>query len=263
MKKSRIAATFDRIRKEGRKAFIPYIMAGDPDLYKTMERVLLLEKCGADIVELGVPFSDPLADGPTIQRAAERALKAGVNLKKVMGFVSELRLQTQIPIVLMTYYNPVFKYGEGRFVSDAITAGGDGDIIPDLPPEEAADLIKLCRNEKPGLDTIFLAAPTTTQERAKSIVSASSGFVYYVSITGITGAGLTLDTTFKDHISMVRDLTNKPIAVGFGVSTPEEARTVAGPADGVIIGSALVKKFHEDYAGAEVFLKELREAIKQ
>ena len=263
MKKSRIAATFDRIRKEGRKAFIPYIMAGDPDLYKTMERVLLLEKCGADIVELGVPFSDPLADGPTIQRAAERALKAGVNLKKVMGFVSELRLQTQIPIVLMTYYNPVFKYGEGRFVSDAITAGVDGVIIPDLPPEEAANLIKLSRTGKTGLDTIFLAAPTSTLKRATRIVSASSGFVYYVSITGITGAGLALDTSFKDHIGMVRDLTSKPIAVGFGVSTPEEARTVAGPADGVIIGSALVKKFHEDYAGAEVFLKELREAIKQ
>lgn len=258
--KSKITETFDRLRSQNRKAFIPYIMAGDPDLKKTLEHVALLEECGADIIELGVPFSDPLADGPTIQRAAERAIKAGVTLAKVLQLVVKLRQHSQVPIILMTYCNPVFKYGDERFVADAVAAGVDGVIIPDLPPEEALDFMFLARNM--GLDTIFLVAPTSTPERIKKIVAASSGFVYYVSMTGITGSRLALDETFKSHISAVKRAANTPVCVGFGVSTPEDARMIAGIADGVIVGSAIVKKLYEHPAGAKEFIKKLREAIR-
>lgn len=256
---SRIEETFKRLRSENKKAFIPYIMAGDPNLDRTLERVIMLDECGADIIELGVPFSDPLADGPIIQKAAERALKAGVTLKEIIPFVKKLRQHTQISIVLMTYFNPVFKYGEEKFVKDAVDAGVDGVIIPDLPPEEGEGFIKLSRIH--GLSTIFLVAPTSTIERIKKIVSSCSGFVYYVSITGITGSRLTLDRTFKNHIKTVRQLSDKPVAVGFGVSTPEDANAVAPLSDGVIVGSAIVKKFYEHPEDAKEFIKRLREAI--
>lgn len=263
MKKSNIAVTFEKLKKQGRKAFIPYIMAGDPDLGKTMERVQTLERCGADIIELGIPFSDPLADGPTIQKAAGRAIQSGTTLRKVIVFVRELRNHTEIPIILMTYYNPVFRYGEELFVKDAVGAGVDGVIIPDLPPHEAGRLIKLARPSQAsrGLDTIFLVAPTSTEDRMKNIVSACSGFVYYVSLTGITGSKLSVDEAFMNHFTAVKRLAKKPVAAGFGVSTPEEARAVGRIADGVIVGSAIVKKFHEEPDGAEGFIKDLREAI--
>jgi tryptophan synthase alpha chain len=256
---TRIGRAFERLKAGNKKAFIPYIMAGDTDLDRTFDNVMLLEECGADIIELGVPFSDPLADGPTIQRAAERALKAGVSLRKIIPFVEKLRRTTHIPIVLMTYYNPVFKYGEARFVKDAVSAGVDGVIIPDLPPEEGDNIIGLSR--KAGLDTIFLAAPTSTKERMKKIASACSGFMYYVSITGITGASLALDKTFKKHIGGAKKISDKPVAVGFGVSKPEDASMLAQIADGVIVGSAIVKKLNEHPAGAKEFIKKLREAI--
>lgn len=255
----RIEDKFKRLRAEGKKAFIPYIMAGDPNLEKTLEQVLLLEECGADIIELGVPFTDPLADGPTIQRAAERALKVGVTLKNVIPFVKKLRQHTQVPIVLMTYYNPVFKYGEESFINDAVDAGVDGVIIPDLPPDEGEDFIKLSSDA--SFSTIFLIAPTSTKDRIKQIVSASSGFVYYVSITGITGSRLAIEETFKSHIASVKKSTDKPVAVGFGVSKPEDAKEIADVADGVIVGSAIVKKFYEHPDSAKIFIKELREAI--
>ncbi len=165
---SRIAGKFRELRKKNGKAFIPYIMAGDPNIKRTRELISLLEGCGADIIELGVPFSDPLADGPTIQQAAQRALDEGVTLKKVIAFVAELRAGTQIPIILMTYYNPIFKYGEERFVLDATAAGVDGVIVPDLPPDEAGNLMKHAR--KSGLDTIFLLAPTSTDDRIRKVV---------------------------------------------------------------------------------------------
>lgn len=256
---NRIEETFKKLRAENKKAFIPYIMAGDPNLEKTMEHVLMLDECGADIIELGVPFSDPLADGPTIQRAAERALKADVTIKKIIPFIKKLRQHTQIPIVLMTYYNPVFRYGEEKFVKDSVTAGVDGVIIPDLPPEEAGDFIELSRSH--DLSAIFLVAPTSTKERIKKIVLSCSGFVYYVSITGITGSRLALEATFKSHISMVKKSSDKPVAVGFGVSTPEDAKNISQVSDGVIVGSAIVKKFYEHPASAKDFIKKLREAI--
>ncbi|MEW6002718.1 MAG: tryptophan synthase subunit alpha [Nitrospirota bacterium] len=257
--KSRIERTFRRLKKENRKAFIPYIMAGDPDIEKTKDFVLIFEECGADIVELGVPFTDPLADGPTIQRASERALRNGITLKKVITFVRDLRKNTHIPIILMTYYNPVFKYPEEIFVRDAKEAGIDGVIIPDLPPDEAGDLIKLSR--RTGLDTIFLLAPTSKEERMKKVSKASSGFIYYVSITGITGALLQMDGSMEALISEIKKHTEKPIAVGFGISTPEEASAVAGLSDGVIVGSAIVKMINESPDELKNYLVSLRRAI--
>jgi tryptophan synthase alpha chain len=256
---NRIEKVFRGLRKNNKKAFIPYIMAGDPDLGKTGEMVLFFEKCGADIVELGVPFTDPLADGPTIQRAAERALRAGVTLREVIGLVRQLRKDTPIPIVLMTYYNPVFKYGVEVFVKDAVDAGVDGLIIPDLPPDEAGDVMRFANPN--ALATIFLLAPTSTAERIKRIAGASSGFIYYVSITGITGAKLTPDASLRESIQKVREMTKKPVAVGFGITTPEDAGKVAGFADGVIVGSAIVKKLHESPGSLEQFVPELRKAI--
>ena len=257
---SRITKTFKRLKKEGKKAFIPYVMAGDPSLERTKEIVILFGECGADIVELGVPFSDPLADGPTIQRASERALKNGVTLRKVISHVKDLRQTTRIPIVLMTYYNPVFKYGEENFIKDSKDAGVDGVIIPDLPPDEAEDFIKQSR--KAVLDSIFLLAPTSTEDRIKKVTKASSGFIYYVSITGITGANLLLDGSMDVLISKIKKYTDKPIAVGFGVSTPMEASAVAGLSDGVIVGSAIVKRLHESPDELKHYLISLREAIK-
>jgi tryptophan synthase alpha chain len=256
---NRIEGVFKKLQKHNKKAFIPYIMAGDPTLEKTLETVLLFEKCGADIVELGVPFTDPLADGPTIQRASERALEAGVTLGKVVGFVRELRKDIRIPVVLMTYYNPVFKYGVEGFVRDAVDAGVDGVIIPDLPPDEAEDLMRFANPV--ALATIFLLAPTSTEERIKKIAKASRGFIYYVSVTGITGSRLSVDASLQASIQSVRRITKKPVAVGFGISTPEEATKVAGFADGVIVGSAIVKRLHESPESIEEFISELRRAI--
>ncbi len=257
---TRIDKTFRILRSKGKKAFIPYIMAGDPSLEKTKEVVLLFEECGADIVELGVPFSDPLADGPTIQRAAERALKNGVTLRSVIATVKDMRKFTQVPLVLMTYFNPVFKYGTENFIKDAKDAGVDGVIIPDLPPEEAGDFIHLSKKE--ALNTIFLLAPTSTKDRIKKVSRASSGFIYYVSITGITGTNISLDGSIDMSVAKIRGYTGKPVAVGFGVSTPEEASAVAGISDGVIVGSAIVKRLHESPEELKNYLVGLREAIK-
>jgi tryptophan synthase alpha chain len=206
-----------------------------------------------------VPFTDPLADGPTIQRAAERALEAGVTLRKVIGLVRQLRQETQVPLVLMTYYNPVFKYGVEGFVRDAVDAGVDGLIIPDLPPDEAGDLMGCTDHD--ALAIIFLLAPTSTPQRIKKIAHVSRGFIYYVSMTGITGSRLALDASLQTSMESVRRTTRKPVAVGFGISTPEEAGTVARFADGVIVGSAIVRRLHESPESIEDFLSELRRAI--
>ena len=257
---TRIGRAFKRLKKGGGKAFIPYIMAGDPSFETTKETVLMLEQCGADIVELGVPFSDPLADGPTIQRAAERALKNNVTIRKVIAFVKDIRSSTQIPLILMTYFNPVFKYGSESFIRDAAQAGVDGLIIPDLPPDEAADFIKHAR--KANLDTIFLLAPTSTEDRIRIVTKASKGFLYYVSITGTTGSGLLFDGSMERLISKIKGCTDTPVAVGFGVSTPEDAAAVAKVADGVIVGSAIVKRLHETPDTLKDYVISLRQAIR-
>jgi tryptophan synthase alpha chain len=257
---SRIGARFRQIRSRQGKAFIPYIMAGDPNVARTKELVRILEECGADIIELGVPFSDPLADGPTIQKAARRSLLEGMTLGGALELVRELRTHTQIPIVFMTYYNPIFKYGEERFAREAAAAGVDGMIVPDLPPDEAGNLLRLSR--KAGLDLIFLLAPTSTEERIKKVSKASGGFIYYVSITGITGAKLSMDSSIESHIARIRTETSKPVAVGFGISTPEEAAAVSRFADAVIVGSAIVKRVSDPDEELKRYLLSLRSAIR-
>ena len=237
---SRITTTFEKLRAQKKKALITYIMAGDPDMDTTEVLISAIEQAGGDILELGVPFTDPLADGPTIQRASERALKSGATLKKVMALIKRKRNNgEQFPIIIMTYYNIIFQYGIDKFPQDAVSSGIDGVIIPDLPPEEALEFIR--ESKVAGLDTIFLLAPTSTEDRIKKIAASSSGFIYYVSMTGITGARLNNIVEIKGKISEIRRHTGLPIAVGFGISTEDAAKKITKWADGVIIGSALVK----------------------
>jgi tryptophan synthase alpha chain len=238
-RQSRITAVFERLREKDEKALIAYIMAGDPSLDETEAFVLQLVEAGADIIELGVPFSDPIADGPVIQAAAERALRAGTTLRKILTTVRRLRLKTEIPLVLMTYYNTILKYGEATFCKDAKAAGVDGVIVPDLPPDEAHNLCAAA--EVSGLSVIFLLAPTSTPSRQARVAQLSRGFIYYVSLTGITGAKLTDKLDVEKKVQEIRRYTDTPIAVGFGIASPEAAREVAAMADGVIVGTALVK----------------------
>lgn len=236
---NRLDKKFRDLKRRREKAFIAYVTAGDPDLRTTKKIVLALENSGADIIELGIPFSDPLADGPTIQAASHRALLKGVNLKKIFAVVAELRRMTEIPIVFMTYYNPVLRYGVGDFIKQCEKNGIDGVIVPDLPFEEAGDLVKA--SKKSGIATIFLAAPTSTKARIANIARRSSGFIYYVSLTGVTGARVKLPPEVTSNVRTIKSMTDKPVAVGFGISTPAQARRVAIVADGVIVGSAIVK----------------------
>ena len=255
---SRITNTFKELKKAKRKALIPYIMAGDPSLEATRGFIMDLEESGADIIELGVPFSDPLADGPTIQRAAERSLESGTTLKKVIALVKEVRQHSEIPLILMTYYNPVFKFGIESFIKQAVSAGVDGVIIPDLIPDEADDFTSAAKRHK--LDTIFLLAPTSTRERINKVVKASTGFIYFVSITGITGSKLSVGKSMTGTLNSIKRATKKPVAVGFGISNPQEASTVAKLADGVIIGSAIVKLIDKS-KNIKAFVKNIRKAI--
>ncbi|WDT76646.1 MAG: tryptophan synthase subunit alpha [Candidatus Manganitrophus sp.] len=236
---SRIESTIKNITARGEKALIAYVMAGDPTLSETAQIVLEMEKAGADLIELGVPFSDPVADGPTIQKASERALRQGVTLRGVLDLVTLLRRQTKIPLILMTYSNPIYAFGLGAFFKEAKGAGVDGLIVPDLPHEEAKEFLSLAKRHL--IDLIFLVAPTTPAERAERIVKDSGGFVYYVSLTGITGAALTEKESIRTRIQKLKSMTDRPVAVGFGISTPEEAKEMGQAADGIIVGSALVK----------------------
>ncbi|NKE71598.1 tryptophan synthase subunit alpha [Candidatus Manganitrophus noduliformans] len=236
---SRIESTIKNITARGEKALIAYVMAGDPTLSETAQIVLEMEKAGADLIELGVPFSDPVADGPTIQKASERALRQGVTLRGVLDLVTLLRRQTKIPLILMTYSNPIYAFGLAAFFKEAKGAGVDGLIVPDLPREEAKEFLSLAKRHL--IDLIFLVAPTTPAERAERIVKDSGGFVYYVSLTGITGAALTEKESIRARILKLKSMTDRPVAVGFGISTPEEAKEMGQAADGIIVGSALVK----------------------
>lgn len=240
MMPNRIDLKFLKLRKVKRKALIAFITAGDPSLRITERLVLAFEKSGVDIVELGVPFSDPLADGPTIQAASQRALQRGVTLKQILDTVSRIRKKSQIPIALMTYYNPVFHLGEETFFHLARKAGVDGVIVPDLPCEEADGLIKAAR--KNSLSTIFFLSPTTAKGRMKKIVKSSTGFIYYVSLTGTTGARHQLPADIIKNVRLAKSLTDKPVCVGFGISTPQQVKTISRFADGVIVGSAIVNE---------------------
>lgn len=253
-----ISSVFNNLRKKNKKALIPYIMAGDPNLKETEQLVYALEESGADLIELGVPFSDPLADGPTIQRASERALLNGVTLKKVIALVHKVRKKTSIPLIVMTYYNPVFKYGQEKFVKDAVNAGINGVIIPDLIPDEAEQFIAYARDAE--LATIFLLAPTSNKKRIKIVAQAAAGFIYYVSLTGVTGSELTVDNALKNSIDAIKAVTDKPVAVGFGISNPVQAAHAAKFCDGVIIGSAIVKLIAQGH-DIKDFVRSIKEAL--
>jgi len=237
---SKLDRTFATLRQRGEKALIAYVMAGDPSLQDTEQLVVELEQAGADIIELGVPFSDPIADGPVIQQAAERALRSGTSLRTILPMVTRLRARTQIPLVLMAYYNNIHAFGPEGFCHEAAQAGVDGVIIPDMPPDEAGPLRGPAAAA--GLPLIFLLAPTSTEERRTFVARQSQGFVYYVSLTGITGAKLHNMADVAKNVEKIRKVTRVPVAVGFGVATPEDAAKVAAIADGVIVGSAIVKQ---------------------
>ncbi len=241
---SRIQSCFEKLKSEKKKALVAFITAGDPDLDSTKSIFSIMEKNGADIIELGVPFSDPLADGPVIQAASQRALKNGTNLKKIIHLVAEIRKSSQLPIVLMTSYNPVFVYGQKQFVDDALKAGVDGVIIPDLPPEEAGEF-SADANEK-GLDNVFLLAPTSTEQRVRMVAEQSRGFIYYVSLTGTTGVKSKVSENLKGKVQSIKNVAHLPVLVGFGISGPEQAQEAAQVSDGVIVGSAIVKLIEQN-----------------
>lgn len=239
MTMNRIDARFRQLRESGERALMPYLTAGDPDLSTTRSLILEFEEQGADLIEIGVPFSDPLADGATIQRASQRALASGTTLAGILEMVSDLRTQQcRLPLLLMSYVNPVFHFGFTRFAKEAATAGVDGLIVPDLPPEEAAELIAAAAAH--NLHTVFLIAPTSRPERMRTIAAASKGFIYYVSLRGVTGVRSRLSDDLEASLRMIRTVTDLPLAVGFGISTPEQVRTMPMAADGVIVGSAIV-----------------------
>ncbi len=240
---SRLEATFTRLRARGERALVAYLMAGDPSLAETRRLVVEAERRGADVIELGVPFSDPIADGPVIQRAGSRALAAGTSLPRVLEMVSTLRGQVSVPLVLMTHYNPVLAFGLKSFARTAADAGADGVIVPDLPWEECEPL--RAETEPAGLDMIQFVAPTSTPTRVKTIARLSRGFIYVVSLTGVTGARRELPKDLDAQIRTLRLVTTKPVCVGFGVSTPEQVAAVGQIADGVAVGSAIVRTIEE------------------
>ncbi len=253
---NRIEAKFKSLKKDKKAAFIPFITAGDPFLKATKDLVLAFEKSGADIVELGVPFSDPLADGPTIQEASQRSLAKGTTLVKVFDLVVQIRKTSDIPIALMLYYNPIYHYGEQKFISKCKQVGVDGIIVPDLPPEEAKTLVGLAKKE--DVSTIFFLSPTTTESRAKKNINTSSGFVYYVSIAGVTGQRSKLPASVSSRVKAFKKISSKPICVGFGVSSKEQVSAVAKVADGVIVGSAIVKEINKYSKDTDMVLKVAR-----
>jgi len=250
---SRIETKFDDLERKGRKGFIPYITAGDPFLEATEQIILELERNGADIIELGVPFSDPMADGPVIQRASERALANRVSVSDCLDLVRRVRRQSQVPIVLFTYLNPLFSIGIERLGDELRTAGVDGVLATDLVPEEADEFRAVMRAA--DIDTIFLVAPTSTDERIKLVAEASSGFVYAVSRTGVTGVRQSLSEAAANLVQRVRRFTDLPVAVGFGVSTPEHVAEVWQHADAAVVGSRIVAEIENHAADPDLVEK--------
>ncbi|MBU0468410.1 MAG: tryptophan synthase subunit alpha [Candidatus Omnitrophica bacterium] len=250
---NRLDKKFEELKQAKKKAFIAFITAGDPSLKVTEELVCSFERSNVDIVELGVPFSDPLADGPTIQAASQRALANGVTLKKILNTVKNIRIKTEMPICLMTYYNPVFHYGEEKFVEDARKCGVDGLIIPDLPHQEAKILIASAK--KNGVSTILFLTPTTTKKRMKEVVDVATGFIYYVSLTGVTGERKALPTDVAGHVKAAKKISTKPICIGFGISNAAQVKAMSKIADGVIVGSAIVKEINKNAGRKDIVKK--------
>ncbi len=253
---SRIDDVFKKLQERGDKALIPFITAGDPDLPTTAELIKVLAGAGADLIELGVPFSDPMADGPTIQAASERALAGGTSLVKILELVTAVRRETSIPLVLMGYYNPVFRYGAERFAQDAARAGVDALLLVDLPPEEAGEISAAA--QAAGLALITLLAPTTPRERMRQLAAAAQGYIYYVSMTGVTGAQKISPADIRAAVEELKTMTAVPVGVGFGITTAEEAASVGEFADGVVVGSALVRII-ETYAQSTELLPRVAE----
>jgi len=264
---SRIGGRFAELKRQGRKALIPYLMAGDPGPEQTVALMHAVVEAGADLIELGVPFSDPMADGPVIQAAGERALARGVSLREVIDMVRHFRAQDQTtPVLLMGYLNPIEAMGHAQFVEAAANAGVDGALIVDLPPEESSDLVAKFYGAK--LDPIFLAAPTTTSERVQEIARAGRGFLYYVSLKGVTGSSALNVDEVRAPVQSLQAATRMPVGVGFGIGTPEAAAAVASFSDAVVVGSALVKTIAQGAAeagdprtAAAALIQSLRQAM--
>jgi len=262
---SRIAATFDALRAQGRKALIPYVCAGDPHADGTVDILHAMADAGADVIELGVPFSDPMADGPVIQRASERALTRGIGLRQVLEMVRAFRARdTRTPVVLMGYANPIERYGIARFPDDAAAAGVDGVLVVDYPPEECAAFAADLKSH--GIDPIFLLAPTSTDDRIGAVAAVASGYVYYVSLKGVTGAAHLDVSGVAEAVPRIRARVRVPVGVGFGIRDGASARAVAAHADAVVVGTALVQRLEaatRDNAAsiAAAFVAELRAAL--
>ena len=262
----RIGTKFESLRGKKEKALIVYLTAGDPSLSVTKKLIFVLEKAGVDILEIGVPFSDPTADGPVIQAASQRALKTGTTLEGVLDLVTEVRNVSEIPIVLFGYFNPIFSYGVQKFSRVARKAGVDGVLVVDLPYEEAKEL----RNytDAVGIDFISLIAPTTDGKRLDKIANDATGFLYYISITGITGTAAPKIDNIKSEVGKIRKITGLPVAVGFGISKPQQAREIARFSDGVVIGSAVVRLINENKDNSDLikivsdYVSEIKKALR-
>ena len=255
---SRITAKFEQLKSQGRSAFVSYIMAGDPDLATSQDVMNGLPGAGVDIIELGLPFTDPMADGPTIQLAGQRALEAGMTLEKTLGMARAFRENDDsTPIVLMGYYNPIYSRGVEKFIAEAKDAGIDGLIIVDLPPEEDSELCVPANDA--GLNFIRLATPTTDDKRLPKVLQNTSGFIYYVAITGITGAGSASPETVGAEVARIKKQTDLPVCVGFGIKTPDDAQAMAAVADGAVVGSSIVQRLGDGQSADEVlaFVKTL------
>lgn len=262
----RIGNKFGSLRDKNEKALVVYLTAGDPSLDVTKKLILGLEDAGVDIIEIGVPFSDPTADGPVIQAASQRALKAGTTLQGVLDLVADIRKVSQIPVLLFGYYNPIFAYGVEKFSKTAREAGVDGVLVVDLPPEEAQELRMY--TDAVDLDFISLVAPTTGKDRLKTILRSATGFLYYISITGVTGSAAPKIDDIAREVSKIRKLTKMPIAVGFGISNAAQAREIGAIADGIVIGSAIVKLIDENRNNSELvkivkdYAKNIKKALR-
>ncbi len=258
---TRIQKLFERTRSENRAAFIAYLTAGDPTPETTPAIAATLVRAGVDLIELGVPFSDPVADGPVIQRASARALNAGTTLPKVLDIARKIRAASEVPLMLFTYLNPAIHYGLDKLAKDAQAAGIDGVLLTDLSVEEAGPFMQPLRAA--GLDTIFLVAPTSTERRLKLVAEYSTGFVYLVSRTGVTGEQVELSDSLGTLIEKTRAVTTLPLAAGFGISTPDQAKAVAQMADGVVVGSAIVRQIEKDLSGLEAMVRSLAQGMKR
>ncbi len=264
---SRIQITLENIKRNGEKALVPFLTAGDPDKKTTVDLIHTLIEAGADIIELGVPFSDPMADGPTIQAASERALESGMTVADVLDIVRTVRQTSNVPIVLMGYYNPIFRYGPSRFAADAEAAGVDGLLLVDLPPEESDEIHGDLKAR--GVDFITLLAPTTPDERMAQLAGVAEGYLYYVSMTGVTGSQKIDAEAIAEAVGKVQEKSRVPVAVGFGISTSEDAAAVGAFADAVVVGSALVKIIEAHGKSAELlprvkeFISSLKEGMRK